>query len=98
VFHAGRQKDEVVLAHDVILAGNLHQPLAFEHVIDLFLNLMLVPGNTRHRLIHRNPVIEVPRTRRLRHHQRLRQRTAEVIGKFAPGHFGDVADEGAVIF
>ena len=87
-----------MLAHDVILAGNLHQPLAFEHVIDLFLNLMLVPGDMRHRLIHRNPVIEVTRARRLRHHQWLRQRAAEVIGKFAPGHFGDIAEEGAVIF
>ena len=34
----------------------------------------------------------------LRHHQRFRQRAAEMIGEFAPGHFGDIADEGAVLF
>jgi hypothetical protein len=98
VLHSGRQKDEIVLAHDVILAGNLHQAFAFKHVVDLLLKLMLVPGNPRHRLIHRNPVIEVTRARGLRHHQWLRQRAAEVIGEFAPRHFGDIAHEGAVIF
>src|SRR5229473_5722686 len=55
VFDTGRQKDEIVLAHHMILACNLHQPLAFEHVVDLLLNQMLVPGDMRHRLIHRNP-------------------------------------------
>ena len=95
---AGRQEDKIVLAHDVVLAGDLHQPLAFEHVIDLLLNLMLVPRDMRHRLVHRNPVVEVTRARGLRHHQRLRQRAAKMVGEFAPGHFGDIADEGAVFF
>jgi hypothetical protein len=26
------------------------------------------------------------------------KRAAKMIGKFAPGHFGDVADEGAAVF
>ena len=42
MFDAGRQEDEVVLAYDVILPGDLHQPLAFEHVVDLLLHKMLV--------------------------------------------------------
>src|SRR5579862_8608244 len=33
VLDAGRQEDEVVLAHDVVLAGDVHQSLAFDHVI-----------------------------------------------------------------
>ena len=42
MFDAGRQEDEVVLANNVVLPGDLHQPLAFEHVIDLLLHVMLV--------------------------------------------------------
>ena len=41
-----------MLAHDVVFAGDLHHPLAFEHVVNLFLNLMLVARNMGHRLIH----------------------------------------------
>jgi len=29
------------LRHDVILAGDLHQPFALEHVVDLLLDFML---------------------------------------------------------
>ena len=35
---ARRQEDKVMLAHDVNPAGDLHQPLAFQHVVALFLN------------------------------------------------------------
>ena len=37
----GRQEDEIVLAHEMVLACDLHQPLALEHVVDLLLNLCL---------------------------------------------------------
>src|SRR5689334_24503071 len=33
---------EVVAAHDVVLAVDVHQPFAFEHVIDLLLHLVAV--------------------------------------------------------
>ena len=39
---AGRQENEIVLAHDVILARDFHQALAFQDVVDLFLNPVLV--------------------------------------------------------
>jgi len=85
VFDPGRQKDKIVFSHHMILAGDFHQALAFEHVIDLLLYLVLVRGDMRHRLVHRDPVIQMPRAGGFRHHQRLRQRAAEMIGKFAPG-------------
>ena len=68
---ARRQEDEVVLAHDTILSRDLHQPLAFEHVIDLFLDAMTVPRDMRHRLVHRNPVVDAARAGGFRHHQRF---------------------------
>src|SRR5450631_1220416 len=98
MFDTGRQKDKIVLAHHMVLAGDFHQAFAFEHVIDLLLYLVLVPRDMRHRLIHRDPIIQMPRAGGFRHHQWLRQRAAEVVGKFAPGHFSDVANEGAVLF
>ena len=98
VLDAGRQEDEVVLAHHVVLARDFHQPLAFEHVIDLLLHEMLVARDMRHRLVHRDAIVDVTGARGLRHHQRFRQRAAKMIGKFPPRHFGDVADEGAVVF
>src|SRR2546426_2698907 len=58
VFDAGRQEDEVVLAYHMVLARNLHQPLAFEHVIDLLLHEMLVARDMRHRLVHSDPVVD----------------------------------------
>ena len=73
----GGKKMKSCLRTTWFFAGDLHQPFAFEHVVDLLLNLMLVPGDMRHRLIHRNPVIEMTRARGLRHHQRLRQRAAK---------------------
>jgi len=42
-------------------SGDLHQPFAFEHVINLFLNLMLVARDMGHRLVHRNAIIDVTR-------------------------------------
>src|SRR5476649_1132568 len=44
-------------------------------------------------LIHRDAVVDVMRARSVGHHQRFRQRAAEVAGKFQPRHFGDVLDE-----
>src|SRR5262249_53363262 len=87
------QEDHVVLAHDMRLIADLHQRLAFEHVIDLLLDLVGVLLHVSHRLVHRDAVIDVARLGILRPHQRLRQRAAEMIGKFLPRHFGDVADE-----
>ena len=58
---ARRQEDEVVLAHDMVLARDLHQPLAFEHVIDLLLHLVLVARDMGHRLVHRDAVVEMAR-------------------------------------
>ena len=55
-----------MFSHHMVVAGNLHQPVAFEHVVDLLLDAMLVPADVGHRLIHRNPVIEVTRARRFR--------------------------------
>ena len=37
---ARRQKDVIVLAHNVVLAVDLHQAFAFEHVVDLLLHLV----------------------------------------------------------
>src|SRR5882724_4625881 len=53
--HVARHKHQV--------QEQIYHVLEGEHVIDLLLNLMLVPGDMRHRLIHRNPVIEVTRSR-----------------------------------
>lgn len=55
MFDAGRQEDEVVPAHDMILSGDFHQALAFKDMIDLFLNLMLV---TRDMRLRQEPVPE----------------------------------------
>ena len=90
---AGRQKNEVVLAHDVSLAVDVHQAFALDHVIDLLLHFVLVHLHIGHRLIHRDAVVDMPRAGGLRHHQRFRQRAAEMIGELPPRHFGDVADE-----
>src|SRR3990172_4711694 len=43
--NAGRDEDDVVLAHDLSLALDLHRPLAFQHVVDLLLDLV---GVRRH--------------------------------------------------
>ena len=59
MFYARWQENKIVLAHDMILSCDLHQPLAFEHVIDLLLDLMLVASDMRHRLVHRNAVVDV---------------------------------------
>src|SRR5664280_2433167 len=92
---ARRQEDVIVFAHDVILAVDLHQAFTLDHVIDLLLllHLVLVHFHMGHRLIHRDAIVDVLRARGLRHHQRLRQRAAEMIRKLAPRHLGDVADE-----
>src|SRR4051794_11178042 len=82
----------------MVLARDFHQPLAFEHVIDLLLHEMLVARDMRHRLGHRKPVVDVTGAPGLRHDQRFRQRAAEMVGEFPPPHFGEVGDEGAVVF
>ena len=56
---ARRQEDVIVLAHDVILAVDLHQALALDHVIDLLLHLVLVHFDVGHRLIHRDAIVDV---------------------------------------
>ncbi len=35
-----------MLAHDMVLAGDLHQPLALQHMVNLLLNPVLVRGAT----------------------------------------------------
>src|SRR5664280_2054436 len=90
---ARRQENVVVFAHDMILAVDVHQTLALDHVIDLLLHLVFVHFHIGHRLVHRDAIVDVLRTGGFRHHQRLRQRAAEMIGKLAPRHLGDVADE-----
>src|SRR2546421_358142 len=59
VLDAGRQENEIVLAHDVILARDLHQPLAFKHVIDLLLQAVLVARDMRHPLGQGKAVVDV---------------------------------------
>ena len=56
---ARRQEDVIVLAHDVILAVDLHQAFTLDHVIDLFLHRVLVHLHIGHRLIHRDAIVDV---------------------------------------
>src|SRR5487761_1400694 len=92
-----RNEDHVVAANDAPLAGDLHRTLALEHVIDLFLDLVSMRRDIGHRLVARNPVVDVDRAFVLRHDQGLRQRTAEMVGELPPGHLGDVLDAGAAL-
>ena len=64
--NAGRDEDDVVPAHDLALALDLHRALAFEHVVDLLLHLVGVRLDVGHRLIGRNAVVDQTRARRLR--------------------------------
>src|ERR1022692_1866661 len=91
--HAGWQENEIVLAHDMVLAVDMHSALAIDYVIDLLLHFMAMGFDVSLRLIHRDPVVDVMRAGGVGHHQWLRQRAAEMVWKFQPRHFGDIADE-----
>ena len=58
VIDARRQEDEVVFAHDVILAVDVHQAFALDDVIDLLLHLVPVHLHIGHRLIHRDAIVD----------------------------------------
>src|SRR3990172_3458551 len=90
--NAGRDEDDVVLAHDLSLALDLHRPLAFQHVVDLLLDLVGVRRHVRHRLVGRDAVIDQARTRRFPPHQPLWQRAPEMGGVLLPRRLDDVAD------
>jgi hypothetical protein len=45
---------------------------------------VLVPRHVGHRLVHRDAAVEMARVGGLGHHRRLRQRAAEMVGKFPP--------------
>jgi len=73
VFDAGREEDEIVLAYNVILAGNFHEPFTLQYMVDLFLDQMFVARDISHGLIHRDAIVDMPRACGLRHHQGLGQ-------------------------
>src|SRR6516165_4895770 len=57
VFDAGREEDEIVLAYDVLSAGNLHEPFTLQNMVDLFLDQMFMAGDISHGLIHRDAIV-----------------------------------------
>jgi fumarate reductase flavoprotein subunit len=93
VINSWRQENIVMLAHNMVPAVDFHAAFAFENVINLFLHLVPVQLHMRHRLIHRDAIVNVLRARGLGHHQWFRQRVAEMIRELPPRHFGDIADE-----
>src|SRR3569623_280680 len=89
---AGRQIDDVVAADDTCLVADLHQSLAFEHVVDLLLHLVTVPFHIGHRLVHRDAVVEMLRLESVGRRERLRQRAAEMIRILPPRRLRDVLE------
>ena len=73
-----RDEDHVMAPDDLLLAGDLHQALAFEYVIDLLLHLVGMPFDIGHWLVAGNPVVELFGVGRVGRDQRLGQRAAEV--------------------
>src|SRR5215470_2819767 len=92
VGNAGRNEDDVVLAHGLSLAFDLHRALAFQHVIDLLLHAVGVRLHIGHGLIRRDAIVDEARTGGFRTHERLGQRAAEMAGVLLPRRLDDVAD------
>lgn len=94
-------EDEIV--RTMILPGDLHQPFAFEHMIDLLLyHDVFVARGTGHRLVrNEDPIIDVTQATASGMTRGFDRAPPKMIGEFAPWDFNpdnNHADEGAAIF